>query len=587
VTDPEVRPAEEEAPIRSTRGRPDADPLDIREAALFPEMNPGPVCRLDLDAVILRANRAAVSTFGDHLIGGRWMDFLPGLTPAEWDRIVEGGERVWLETDVDGTCLGFTMARAPGTPHVYVYGVDITALKEAERRLGEIARFPEMNPGPVLRLDRDGVILLANHAARELFGQTDLRGRRWQELCPGLTPELWAQVRRAASPLDHETRLAGRHVLFTHTPDPGSDQVFVYGADLTELKAAERAVRQSERMATLGTLAAGVAHELNNPSAAVQRAAEHLQTTFGRLQEAQLGLIPLHLDPELLERLGTLDRTARERASSPPEFDPLTRSDREYDVEIWLEDRDIEEGWDMAPALVSLGYGPHDLDELADTLTGDRLAPVIRWMARTYPVHAVLEEIRHGASRISEIVSALKAYSYVGQAPVQSVDVNEGIRHTLIILQNKLKGGITVDLDLDPELPGIQAYGGELNQVWTNLIDNAADAMDGRGRLTIRTTTHGDGVRVEVEDDGPGIPESIQARVFDPFFTTKEPGKGTGLGLNTTYNTVVKKHGGTIELRSKPGRTVFVIGLPRHLDDASAAPAANEDLDHEPPDEAR
>lgn len=547
---------------------------ELHEIALFPEMNPGPVCRLDLDATVLRANRAALAMLGQDLMGRSWKEVLPSVTEAVWERVVTGGERLWVEAQVDGVHLGFTMLRARGSSQVFVYGADITALKDAERQLAELARFPEMNPGPVLRLDRDGVIRLANRAARALFGGEGLVGRSWREICPGITPEFWSRALQAEAPLDHETQLAGRQMLFTHTHDEQGEQLFVYGADLSELKSAERALRQSERMATLGTLAAGVAHELNNPSAAVQRAAAHLQDAFSALQQAQLTLSRLGLEPAVLDRLAELDRLARTRASGAEPLDPLTRSDRETDVELWLEDQGIEDGWDLAPALVSLRYGAAELDELAYTLPREHLAPIIEWMGRTYPVYLVLEEVHHGASRISEIVTALKAYSYVGQAPAQRVDVNQGIRHTLIILHNKLKRGVHVELELDPELPGIQAYGGELNQVWTNLIDNAADAMEGSGRLTLRTAVDGDWIRVDVEDDGPGIPEDIQSRIFDPFFTTKDPGQGTGLGLNTTFNTIVKKHGGRIELQSRPGRTCFIIRLPQVLaEDPSTATA--------------
>lgn len=550
---------------------------ELRENALFPEMNPGPVARLDLDGKVLRANRAAKNLFGETLIGRPWSELVPALDPESWSGIVDRQDRFWTEVEVGETVIGFTMARAPESRYVYVYGADITRLKAAERQISEMALFPEMNPGPVVRVDRAGTILLANRAARELFAGTDCLGASWLELCPGMSPALWTEILAAEEPVNHETQIADRHMLFTHTPGGALEFVFVYGADLTDLKGAERALRQSERMATLGTLAAGVAHELNNPAAAAQRAAEHLQGTFGLLQRAQLELGRLSLDEPTLARLVELDATARERATAPPDFDPVARNDREHDVELWLEDREMEDGWELAPALVALGFGPAELEALADVIPDDQVEPVVVWMSRTYPVYAVLEEIRHGTSRISDIVSALKSYAYVGEAPVQNVDVNEGIRHTLIILQNKLKQRISVDLELDESLPRIEAYGGELNQVWTNLIDNAVDAMNGEGRLTVRTRADDDWVYVDVEDDGPGIPEAIQGRVFDPFFTTKDPGQGTGLGLNTTYNTVVEKHGGGIELDSAPGRTRFLIRLPHALTREPAAAGSDGD----------
>jgi signal transduction histidine kinase len=196
------------------------------------------------------------------------------------------------------------------------------------------------------------------------------------------------------------------------------------------------------------------------------------------------------------------------------------------------------------------------------------------WHAHSYRVYRLLDEIRHGAGRLVEIVGAMKAYSYLGQGEVQSVDVNEGIRSTLVILRSKLKRGIQVKQDLDTRLPRIEAMGGELNQVWTNLLDNAADAMDGRGEIRLRSSLQGERVVVEVEDDGPGIPEDHQSRVFDAFFTTKPPGKGTGLGLNTVYNIVVGKHGGAIRVRSQPGKTVFTVELPTRRPVTVGAPGA-------------
>jgi len=176
-----------------------------------------------------------------------------------------------------------------------------------------------------------------------------------------------------------------------------------------------------------------------------------------------------------------------------------------------------------------------------------------------------LEEIRQGANRISEIVKALKAYSYMDQAPVQSVDIHEGLDNTLVVLRSKLKPGITVHRQYAPDLPKIQAYGSELNQVWTNLIDNAIDAMNGEGEITLRTHLDGQWVVVEVIDNGPGIPQEIQGKLFDPFFTTKPPGKGTGLGLNITHNIVVEKHHGRINIHSHPGQTTFEVSLPREF----------------------
>ena len=253
----------------------------------------------------------------------------------------------------------------------------------------------------------------------------------------------------------------------------------------------------------------------------------------------------------------------RELAGRPTGLSTLERFDLEADLEEWLDDHGVDDAWDHAPALVAQGLGSDELERVAAVVEEERLSAAVAWLTSSWRVHVLASEIALGSGRISEIVHALKSYSYLGQAPVQRVDVREGIDDTLVILRNKLKRGVEVELDYGPDVPPIQAYGSELNQVWTNLLDNAADAMRGQGRITIRTRRDGDSsVVVDVVDDGPGIPPEIQQRVFDPFFTTKEPGKGTGLGLATTYSIVTEKHHGSIEVHSRPGRTTFTVRLP-------------------------
>jgi signal transduction histidine kinase len=240
----------------------------------------------------------------------------------------------------------------------------------------------------------------------------------------------------------------------------------------------------------------------------------------------------------------------------------MARSDREYELESWLEGRNVQYAWELAPALANMGYDSASLADLCSRFSSEQLLAVLTWLVASYNVYSLLEEINQGAGRISEIVKALKQYVYLDQAPMQQVDIHEGLDNTLVLMRGKLKGGITVHREYAENLPKIEAYGSELNQVWTNLIDNAADAMNGQGLLTLRTFTDGDCVVVEIEDNGPGIPEDVVGKVFDPFFTTKPVGKGTGLGLNITYNIVVQKHRGDIKIDSQPGRTVFRISLP-------------------------
>ncbi len=322
-------------------------------------------------------------------------------------------------------------------------------------------------------------------------------------------------------------------------------------------------LRQSEKLATLGRLSAGMAHELNNPAAAAQRGAAQLQATFSHLQQTHLKLGELDLTDSQLESLLTLDELARNKAKQPADMDLLTRSDREAELEAWLDEQGVENAWEIAPPLVNLGYSCDALNTLVADFTPSQFYAVIEWLGDTYTIYSLLEEIGQGAGRISEIVRALKDYTYLDQAPIQTVDIHDGLDSTLVILRSKLKdGGIAVRREYAADLPHIQAFGSELNQVWTNIIDNAIGAMNGKGEITLRTGHDDEWVIVEIEDNGPGIPEEIMPNLFDPFFTTKAPGEGTGLGLNISHNIVVQKHEGRIDVYSQPGKTRFEVRLP-------------------------
>jgi signal transduction histidine kinase len=321
-------------------------------------------------------------------------------------------------------------------------------------------------------------------------------------------------------------------------------------------------LRQSEKLATLGKLSAGMAHELNNPAAAAQRGAAQLQATFSHLQQTHLRLGELNLSDSQLESLLTLDELAQGRAKQPADMDSLARSDREDELETWLGERGVENAWAVAPTLVSLGYDDDALNTLVASFSVEQFCAVIGWLNDTYTIYSLLEEIGQGAGRISEIVKALKGYTYLDQAPIQTVDIHDGLDSTLVILRSKLKPGITVLREYDANLPHIQARGSELNQVWTNLIDNAIGAMNGEGEITLRTSSDEQWVIVEIEDNGSGIPEENLPNLFDPFFTTKAPGEGTGLGLNISHNIIVQKHQGRIDVTSQPGKTRFEVRLP-------------------------
>ncbi len=331
---------------------------------------------------------------------------------------------------------------------------------------------------------------------------------------------------------------------------------------LARWRATESLLRQSEKMAQLGTLTAGVTHELNNPAAAVKRGAEQLRNALAEFTNYQEKMSQIQRTESQQNTIHILMELAQEKALRPPEMDTMTRSDREYELETWLVDRGIDDAWELAPTLVNLDYETAELATLVSCFSSEQLELVIGWLNATFNVYNLMTEIGGGAQRISEIVKALKSYSYLDQAPVQAVDVHDGLDNTLLILRHKLKTGIDVSRKYSPTLPKIEAYGSELNQVWTNIIDNAADALDGKGKIELRTRRQDDWVIVEIEDNGPGIPAELQSRIFDPFFTTKPPGSGTGLGLDISYNIVVHKHHGDIKVTSQSGKTCFEVWLP-------------------------
>jgi predicted CoA-binding protein/signal transduction histidine kinase len=336
------------------------------------------------------------------------------------------------------------------------------------------------------------------------------------------------------------------------------------GTVVSRFRSTTSLLQQSEKMAQLGTMTAGIAHELNNPAAAVKRGASQLKEVITEFGASTARLNDLPFTPEQRAALEELSDAAIAGAVKPQELDALARSDREYELETWLEDHGVDNAWELAPTLVDLDFSAEKLDIIGGNFSPEALPAVIDWLGDTYSVYNLLHEIDHGSGRISEIVKALKSYSYLDQAPVQTVDLHEGLDNTLLILRSKLKNGISVRREYAEFLPKIQAYGSELNQVWTNLIDNAADALEDVPEpvITIKTNWEGDFVTVEISDNGAGIPEKIQKKIFDPFFTTKPPGKGTGLGLNISYNIVIQKHRGDIRVYSKPGHTTFTVVLP-------------------------
>jgi signal transduction histidine kinase len=318
--------------------------------------------------------------------------------------------------------------------------------------------------------------------------------------------------------------------------------------------------QQRDKMSALGKLSAGLAHELNNPAASVRNAAVNLKQGVARVRAAALHLDKRNLPPEDRVYLAKLE--CDWAADHPPvALDSLDRSDREEEIGDWLEQHRVPEARGIAPALVDAGCDLAILRDLSARFEDDVLAEVVTRLSVSFSVSRLVEEIDSGTSRIAELVKAIKQYSYMDQAPEQEIDVHDGIESTLIMLHYRLKQGVQVVREYDRTVPRICAWGSELNQVWTNLIDNAIDAMDGKGELLIRTLGEHGRVMVEIRDSGPGIPPEIRGRIFDPFFTTKPVGEGTGLGLETVYR-IVQKHHGSIRVNSEPGRTSFEIRLP-------------------------
>ena len=325
----------------------------------------------------------------------------------------------------------------------------------------------------------------------------------------------------------------------------------------------ESVTQRHAKLISLGTMAAGLAHELNNPAAAIGRSAAAARGAFREASEraAELGRLPLTLEERAA--LAGLPGEVAQRAEATGDLDPLERSDLEDELGCWLAERGVEGAWDLSPTLAGAGLDVAWLEDLAGRVPEEALGAVLGWLAAGIGGDELLREIEDGSARISELVRAIKTHTHMDKAASKEVDVNAGLNSTLIMLGHKLKkGSVEVVRDFEKGLPPVCGHAGELNQVWTNLIDNAIDAVEGDGRITVRTARENGGVLVEISDDGPGIPDEVRARIFEPFYTTKDAGKGTGLGLDISYRVVVEDHEGDIRVLSEPGDTRFQVRLP-------------------------
>ncbi|HEY2948126.1 MAG TPA: ATP-binding protein [Micromonosporaceae bacterium] len=321
-------------------------------------------------------------------------------------------------------------------------------------------------------------------------------------------------------------------------------------------------VGERQRLLALGSLSAGLTHELNNPAAAAVRATAVLRQRVAGMRAKLAMIADGRLDGGQLQKLVELQEEAVKRAAAAPQLTPVETNDAEDALADWLDGRDIQGAWDIAPTLVAGGVDPEWLGQVAGAIGPENLDAAVRWLTYTLDTEMLMGEIDDAVSRISGLVAAAKQYSQLDRAPFQTVDVHDLLGATLVMVKGKIPPGVRVVKEFDRSLPKIPAYAAELNQVWTNLIDNALGAMGETGTLSVRTWRDGDQLVVEIGDTGTGIPPEIRPRIFEPFFTTKPVGEGTGLGLDISYRIVVNKHHGDIRVESHPGDTRFQVYLP-------------------------
>ncbi|MBL1108914.1 histidine kinase [Streptomyces sp. 5-8] len=324
-------------------------------------------------------------------------------------------------------------------------------------------------------------------------------------------------------------------------------------------------IGQRERLLALGSLSAGLTHELNNPAAAAVRATATLRERVAKMRHKLALIAEGRFTHEVLASLVEIQERTAERVAKAPVLSPLEASDREDTLTDWLEDRGIDYGWQVAPTFVQAGLDVDWLEQVAATVDEEILPNAVGWLNYTIETELLMNEIEDSTTRVSHLVDAAKQYSQLDRAPYREVDVHELLDSTLLMLSGKIGPGIEVVKEYDRSLPPVPAYPAELNQVWTNLVDNAVSAMNGaggQGTLTVRTGLDHERLLVEFRDTGPGVPPEIKDRIFDPFFTTKPVGEGTGLGLDISWRIVVNKHHGSLRVASEPGDTRFQVLLP-------------------------